>query len=337
MIVTLTGAYKNAGDHLIGWRARELLRSHVDAEVVNVDRKAITPEHYELFNRARAVLLTGGPAYQRNLYPGIYPLDLDRISVPVIPYGLGWRDRLGAQPEDFEFEPAALGFLQSIHADKTRFSSARCPITLRLLQANGVENAAMTGCPAWYDEAKLDLDYQWPNEIKRIVFTAPANKISDTAPLLRWLRRRFPKASISLVFQAGLKSSHSKRGAEFTRWNFALAAQSGLVGIRTIDTSGSDKKLRDLLSSADLHIGYRVHSHLFCVSQRIASILIAEDTRGEGQNEALNLPAITAKHSLESKQESIATLIEGAGDFMHTAVEQTRQSHGEMLRFLRQL
>lgn len=337
MIVTVTGAYKNAGDHLIGWRARELLRHHVDHEVVNVDRKSITNEHYELFNRSRAVLLTGGPAYQRNLFPGIYPLDLDRVRVPVIPYGLGWRDRLGARPEDFDFEPAAKQFLVRIHADKDRFSSARCPLTMRLLAANSVENALMTGCPAWYDEAKLDLDFDWPNEIRRIVFTAPANKIADTAALLRWLRRRFPRASIQLVFQAGLKSSHSNRGAEFTRWNLALAAQSALVGIRTLDASGSDQKLRQLLSSADLHIGYRVHSHLFCVSQRTASILIAEDTRGEGQNLALNLPQLTSKHSLNEKQQSISGFLDSSGSPMHAAVDQTRKSHSEMLRFLKQL
>jgi hypothetical protein len=337
VIVTVTGAYKNAGDHLIGWRARELLRHHVDPEVVNVDRKSITDEHYEMFNRSRAVLLTGGPAYQRTLYPGIYPLDLDRVKVPVIPYGLGWRDRLGAKPEDFHFEPAAKQFLLQIHSDKTRFSSARCPLTMRMLSANSVENALMTGCPAWYDEPKLDLDFQWPREIRRIVFTAPANKITDTAALLRWLRRRFPRASIHLVFQAGLKSTHSKRGAEFTRWNIALAAQSALAGIRTIDASGSDQKLRELLSSADLHIGYRVHSHLFCVSQRIASILVAEDTRGEGQNLALNLPQLTSKHSLTEKQQSISEFLDTSGSQMQAAVEQTRKSHSEMLRFLKQL
>lgn len=337
MIVTLTGAYKNAGDHLIGWRARELLREHVDSEIINVDRKAITDEHFELFNRARAVLLTGGPAYQRHLYPGIYPLDLDRVQVPVIPYGLGWRDRLGAQPESFEFEPDALNFLGRIHSDKTRFSSARCPLTMRLLIANGVENAAMTGCPAWYDESKLDLDFQWPSAIRRIVFTAPANKISDTAALLRWLRRSFPRAQLSLVFQAGLKSTHSKRGAEFTRWNRLLAAQSALAGIRIAETSGSERKLRDLLGAADLHIGYRVHSHLFCVSQRIASILIAEDTRGEGQNLALNLPQLTAKDPLGAKQQGISIFLDSAGAVMKLAVQQTRESHGEMLRFLKQL
>lgn len=337
MIVTLTGAYKNAGDHLIGWRARELLRQHVDSQIVNIDRKAISDEHYELFNRARAVLLTGGPAYQRNLYPGIYPLDLERVRVPVIPFGLGWRDRLGANPESFEFEAEALKFLHAIHEDKTRFSSARCPLTLRLLEANGVSNAAMTGCPAWFDETKLDLDFEWPNAIRRIVFTAPANKITDSAALLRWLRRRFTRASITLVFQAGLKSSHSKRGAEFTRWNVALAAQSALVGIRTVDSSGSEQKLRELLATTDLHIGYRVHSHLFCVSQRIASVLIAEDTRGEGQNLALNLPQLTSKDSLAVKQQSISSFLESSGSAMQSAVEQTRASHTEMLRFLSQL
>ena len=72
-VITLTGAFKNAGDYLIGHRARALLAAHVNAEVIDVNRREITDESYELFNSARAVLLTGGPAYQEEIYPKVKP------------------------------------------------------------------------------------------------------------------------------------------------------------------------------------------------------------------------------------------------------------------------
>lgn len=39
----------------------------------------------------------------------------------------------------------------------------------------------------------------------------------------------------------------------------------------------------------DLHIGYRVHAHIYNLSRRKRSILIEEDVRGAGVNHALGL------------------------------------------------
>ena len=117
MLVTLTGAFKNSGDYLIGHRARTLLASHTDHEIVDINRKAIDDASYEIFNKAKAVLLTGGPAYQAGIYPGVYDLDLDRIQVPVIPYGLGWKGKLGQDPKDFQFTEESKDFIKRIRRE----------------------------------------------------------------------------------------------------------------------------------------------------------------------------------------------------------------------------
>ncbi|MCR5176340.1 MAG: hypothetical protein K6C05_05760, partial [Anaerovibrio sp.] len=59
------------------------------------------------------------------------------------------------------------------------------------------------------------------------------------------------------------------------------------------DLSGSDVGFENY-NDADLHIGFRVHSHIYSLSRRIPSILIEEDLRGYGINETLGLPHLLA-------------------------------------------
>lgn len=66
-----------------------------------------------------------------------------------------------------------------------------------------------------------------------------------------------------------------------------MLAQRYHVHIR--DVSGDVNKL-DFYQDCDLHIGYRVHAHLYFISQRTPSILINEDGRGLGMGVSLGLP-----------------------------------------------
>ena len=335
-IVTLTGAFKNAGDYLIGHRARALLRNHVDAEVVDVNRREVTQSHYELFNSARAVLLTGGPAYQEKIYPSVYDLDLARIKVPVVPFGLGWKGKLGQEPEEFRFTEPAGDFVREAHADKTRFSSARDHLTLRMLGSNGVENVAMTGCPAWYDEDKLGIDYKFNGDPKVVVFTMPAVPQVQVPAILAKLAKTFPKAKRYLSFQAGYASTHSKKAAEYSRWNRQMALRGLLHGFKPIEFAGNFQKFESFMQTVDFHIGYRVHSHIFTVSQRKGSILIAEDSRGVGQVAAMGGQALSAHQPVQEILDAIDTFQASQGSPVNTAVETMRLTHTEMMRFLRQ-
>ena len=336
-VITLTGAFQNAGDYLIGHRARALLANHVDAQVIDVNRREITDSHYELFNNSRAVLLTGGPAYQEKVYPGVYNLDLSRINVPVLAYGLGWKGKLGQEPEDFRFTPEATGFVRQIHHDKTRFSSARDHLTTRMLAANGVANVAMTGCPAWYDESKLDHDYAFSANPKRIVLSMPAVPQAQIPHLMTKLAKDFPKAQRFLSFQAGYRSTHSKKSAEYTRWNRQMMFRGLLHGFKPIEFAGNFPKFESFMQTVDFHIGYRVHSHIFCISQRKTSMLIAEDSRGVGQVAAMGGTALSAHDKPETVNAAIDQLFATEGAAIQAAVATMRTTHSEMLRFLAQI
>jgi hypothetical protein len=276
-VITLTGAFKNAGDYLIGHRARALLSAHVNAQVIDVNRREVTEQTYELFNSARAVVLTGGPAYQEEIYPKVYNLDLSKIQVPVFAYGLGWKGKLGQQPQDFRFAPAAAEFVSAIHADKQRFSSARDHLTVNMLAANGVTNVSMTGCPAWYDETKLEQDYEFNPNVKRLVLSMPAVPQKQIPSIVRKLARTFPKAERFIAFQAGLKSSHPYWGQKYSEWNAKQMAYGRKHGFTPLDFESDFDSFQSFMSTIDFHVGYRVHSHIFSLSQRKTSMLIAED------------------------------------------------------------
>jgi len=337
MIVTVTGAFKNAGDYLIGDRARKLIRSHVDTDVVDLNRSSIADEHYDLFNKSRAVLLTGGPAYQKMVYPKIYSIDLERIRVPVIPFGLGWKGKLDQSPAEFQFTPPANEFVKRIHSQQNRFSSARDFLTTEVLRNHGVENVEMTGCPAWYDESTLDKDFEFNEAVKVLVFSMPAMAHDQVPEILAGLAKRFPKAKKYISFQAGYKSTHSTKSQEFTKWNWSIIFSSLRLGFRPISFESNFEKFTELMNQADFHIGYRVHSHIFCLSQRSLSILIAEDSRGVGQTRAMGGHALLGTAPSSEVLSAVDELFENRGVSVELSINTMRGTHQTMIRFLNQI
>lgn len=334
MIVTIGGAYRNSGDHLIGDRARSLLRRFVDDDVVAIDRRAIDDSAYDLFNRARAVMLAGGPAYQRKIYPAIYPLDLRRVKVPVIPYGLGWKAPAGKAIENFEFSPESLDFIRQVHSG-IELSSVRDPLTLDVLNHNGVSNVVMTGCPAWYDLEHFDTPYRFSPEVKTLVLSMPAVMQPGVFELLEWLTKEFPRARRVISFHHGILPARTRSGLRVGRQNAAFALSAIRRGWSVASLAGSLKKMERLYTAADLHIGYRVHAHLLCLSRRRASILINEDARGVGQARALEAGNLTVGNDkIATYQKAVLDHLSSGGKQVENSIEIMRATLPTMQRFL---
>lgn len=335
MIVTVCGAYRNCGDHLIGNRARALLRAHVTDDITVIDRKTIGPEHYEMFNKAKAVLLTGGPAYQHSIYPNIYPIEREKVSARLIPYGLGWKAVVGKQIESFDFKPDALEFIRDIHK-KCSVSSTRDPLTQSVLAHNGVENVLMTGCPAWYDLEHFEKSYSFSDEPKTLVLSMPAKMQPGVFDLMVWLTKRFPKARRIASFHHGLVPSNNKVGRTRAKDFLKFSASAMRRGWRVASLANSLEKMEELYGNADFHIGYRVHAHILCLSQRRASILINEDTRGAGQAKALGAPSLDMdkKGNISHIQDAVENHFSSRGTNVEKSVETMRQTYPVMREFL---
>tara|TARA_R110002073_G_scaffold56835_15_gene144548 strand:- start:14997 stop:16025 length:1029 start_codon:yes stop_codon:yes gene_type:complete len=293
MIVLLSGQIKNIGDFLITDRAKKLFEEFVDKDIVVLDRTKKLDGHIDTINKARFVVLCGGPAYAPDIYKGIYPLvdDLSLIKVPIIPFGLGWCGRPSGAPLSFAFNDESKNFLIEAHK-KIHSSSCRCNVTKKVLINNGIKNVTMTGCPVWYDLPSIGKNFKELDEVKKIVFTTAADPklIKQTVSLIRLLTKQFPKAQITMTYHRGiLPDKHTTVRATIGYLSMALGAKLVNSRIKVMDVAYDLKKL-DFYDNCDFHIGYRVHAHLYFLSKRLPSLLINEDGRGKGMVETMNLP-----------------------------------------------
>jgi hypothetical protein len=58
------------------------------------------------------------------------------------------------------------------------------------------------------------------------------------------------------------------------------------------DLAADLASMERLYGSAALHVGWRLHAHLFCLSRRQVSFLLEEDCRGRGASEALGVRGV---------------------------------------------
>ena len=169
----------------------------------------------------------------------------------------------------------------------TKFLGCRDYHTVNVLRNNGFDSTLMTGCPAWYNlEYVNKINYTGPDftKVNNICISDCSNP--DNLPLLmevlKYVRNFFPNANINLIFHRGLIQ------------NIDLSNIITNNNISVIDISQSQDGFK-YYDSCDLHIGFRVHAHIYNLSIRHASILIEEDSRGNGTNSALGLDSIKTK------------------------------------------
>jgi Polysaccharide pyruvyl transferase len=333
MLVTLTGAFRNAGDYLIGHRGRALLRKYVDEEIVDINRLAISSADYKILNQAKAIILCGGPAYQSQIFPKIYPLEMDQIETRIVPMGLGWKGALNQKPEDFQFPAEAQSFIRQIHSN-INHSSVRDNITLEILNSMGIRNVSMTGCPAWYDLESMSKDYHFDSNPKRIVFSLPAKPQADTFGIVEWISKQFPRADKVFALHHGWRPSKSVKGNEMRNWHLRVAGFGLLRGWRTASIADGLDKMLDLYGKSDLHVGFRVHAHLLSLSQRKASLLIAEDSRGVGQVEALGGSAVLAGAGAQASIDALTEHFDSKGAAVAQSVKTMNATFPKMQAFL---
>jgi hypothetical protein len=376
--VILTGSKNNAGDFLIKHRAKKLFDEiRPDREIIDFNAwESINEERLEIVNQASALILMGGPALQRNMYPGIYklPADLDQIKTPIVTMGIGWKSINGSWQDTYQYplNQTSCKLLERIKSDGLT-SSVRDFHTLNVLQAKGYDNFLMTGCPAYYDIAHLKEPFQFPDKIEKIAFSLGVSFINSFSmekqmkDLILLLKEEFKGKVFEVVFHHGLdqeafskayvgKANHNKRHNQFAAW---LKDQN----INFVDISGSAEKLIDYYLSVDLHIGYRVHAHIFMNSLKKLSLLISEDGRAKGSKSTIGgmvvdgysvyhngfvhkvmarLPVnfdrfITNSHSLEEIRKTIAYEIDTNGQRSKQSHALIQQNFGFMSDFLTKL
>ena len=284
-ICLMSGAVINAGDFLIEKRSLELIKHFIpDSEVTILNR--VTEDYsdrVDLLNSFDAIIFGGGPIYQAGVYrkslPFVGPqlLAEKRVKTPVFFMGGGMKGSL--YYSNFSSIDKVF-FNQGLH-DTIPFG-CRDLITYRFMKHQGYP-ALMTGCPCWYnletiDKEELRNSFANPESLRKICVSEPAREenVKYLMALLKHLRTRFPHAEIILVVHREGKQSILSDG---------ILKE---LGIQVKSISGSVDGF-SLYNDCDLHVGFRVHAHIYNLSIRNLTILFNEDVRGNGVNQTLGL------------------------------------------------
>lgn len=308
----LSGAYINAGDFLIVDRSIKLLKNiYKECEIKVYERRKPLKQYLNEINKSDALIIAGGPAYMPNVYPNIIPLveNLDEIKTKIVTLGLGWCGEYVNNKyiyNDYKFTEDTKKLLRRLLEDNENLS-CRDWYTARVLKENGFSNVVMTGCPAWYDlncinSCKIKKEVNIP--FKKICVSDPAKTQNavQAIQLVKYLKEKFKDANITFVFhRRDNKKIESSEKSEKTY--DIINEEMKRMGVQTVNISGSAEAF-SIYDDCDLHIGFRVHAHIYNLSHRNLSLLIEEDGRGAGVNQALGLNSIRAykdKNQFDSK------------------------------------
>ena len=293
----LTGAKLNGGDFLIGQRSRELLSAlRPGAELRAHDRWQ--PLAADMVEWADALLLCGGPALQPAVWPDVYPLlpSLDDIGPPIIGLGLGWKGTPGDvwTERTYRFSRSGRRLLERLEHDGWPVS-CRDAATERVLRRCGVARTVLTGDPAWFEREHVGRPFEAPGRLDRCIVSMPASPMffPQAVDLLRALHARHAPGRLLAGFNHGWRQGEhldTRRAAAYRRLRSAVTE----LGVECVDASGEAGRLLELADACDLHVGYRLHTHLLFLGRRKPSLLLEEDGRGSAAAEALGLPGVRA-------------------------------------------
>lgn len=299
-IALFQGAFNNAGDYLIVDRTKKLIRHfYPDCEFAEFYRNESLEPHKEEINKSDIGIFAGGPSYFAEFYPDLAPFvsNLREIKIPLMFIGAGWfGDDIYPKlvyTDKFKYPQKKL-LTRAINDSK--ILGCRDFYSTHVLRNNGFENVLMTGCPAWYDLDNLDkVTYEGPSfkDAKKICISDCGNpsNLNQLAQVLLLAREFFGKEK-DILFVA-----HKTMDPEMES---IVRDALDQLNIKYVDISGKLDGFK-IYDDCDVHIGFRVHAHIYNLSVRNISILIEEDARGAGVNHALGLTHIPVLSAMVSE------------------------------------
>lgn len=298
----VTNVITNGGDYLIASCGREVVYKFISKEECSYLSRCDKNCSELNLGQYDAMIYIGGPLYEdRLLTKNAFPLlhKMKELKKRIFFLGCGWYGSDGDHKKvyGFKFSDEALEMLK--YVDETGILGCRDHLTARILKNNGLSNVMMTGCPAWYSKPEEMKVLQERGKIKKVVISDAGltknpdtwnGKYSQMVSLIEYVCQKFENAEILFTFNNGINTKYS------CEYNNRVREFLVEKGIEYFDLSNSCNGFK-LYDDCDIHIGYRVHSHIYSLTRNIPSILICEDARGAGLNETLGLEVIKANVS----------------------------------------
>ncbi len=291
-ILFLHGAIKNSGDFLISLRSQNLIKytlpnCEIDALWEGENEQTIQSH----LKDKDGVVFGGGPFFTHHIHPGDIPFvsNLDSFGLPMLNIGGGWYgpDYRYESVANYEMDHTSMKLLKKIEASAGCLS-CRDWYTVNMLKSKGFK-AEMHGCPAWYDIENVGSStLRKVDGIKKICISDPANVNNSKAAvnLIDLLKKLYPAADMTYVFHRGAWEKEEGKRGELRRTGIEPTLKKNRI--RWVNIAGGCEGF-SIYDDCDLHIGFRVHAHIYNLSKRNRTVLLEEDGRGAGVNQALGL------------------------------------------------
>lgn len=289
----------NLGDGFILESIRNLIRPD-ELTVVLSSRQTPSPDEIQAINQCDALILGG--ANQLNdhftLWPSMQPEDINRITVPIFPMGIGLD---GLKHKNHRPSSQTVRLLRAIH-ERIPYSSWRCPRTTAYLQRHFPdlkERFLMTGCPVQYQQPIFQPGrYSQPSRCIAVTVTERDKFWTRESLTLRYVARTYPQARHLLVLHQDFRCYHIR-----WRWRHGLFPPAQPADLHRlaeklgfeIHVPATVQEAFELYREVDGHFGSRLHAHLYLLGRCKASWLTQVDDRCLGFSEHTGFPLCDAR------------------------------------------
>lgn len=226
-----------------------------------------------LIERKIASIVAPGFSVSEGVYRGTYPLfsDLGCLS-SFFPIGCSFQQPLQTEASflEFKYSNQTADFLACL-AEKFGPYPCRDAMIVEILEKNGIP-AVYCGDLALYDEGMLNRCFTPPDSVQSAVFTIGHHPkyVVQSLQVLELMRSTLPEAQLFVSF-------HSKP----TEHALTIAQHAFKLGFAELRPYGSSRNL-SCYDQIDIHVGYRLHGHIFFLRKKKPSILLGEDVRSYG-------------------------------------------------------
>lgn len=223
--------------------------------------------------------------------------------------GIGWKSINGTWEETkkYALSKMTIKLLERIR-DDSLINSVRDYHTKKVINIYGNKNVLMTGCPATYDKNYFDKGILLPS-FKKLSFSLGVSFVTSKQMLIQMKQIILKlnnfcnknRIKFEVVFHHSTKNSTNESQSELQiKMHSKFLNWIEINKINWVDISGSAENLINYYTGTDIHIGYRVHAHIFMNSISKPSILIAEDGRGKALKDVFGGIVINAFSTLKN-------------------------------------
>ena len=309
----------NMGDHLIEAAIRRLLGDR-DYSRFSI-RRPLNDEEIAAINGCRCAVLCGTNLFQHDWHSELTAEDLKRITVPLVPLGMG---SSAAQLDETAVSERTAEMIRALH-ERCAVGGVRDPHTLEVVRGVGVTNVRLTGCPVLLWSGAENLPEPEPAPKKRIVVTAR-----------NWLMHRWPDAvdhPVQIDFLAAIFAAFPTERLVFAIHEDFDERLIDRLGIPSEAVFASDRAADYVALYTDpdnVVLAMRLHAGMLAVANGLPVVFVGHDTRTYSFCRMLGLDWVELFSPGADQQciSQLERLLAGGRAQLGTAPTRYRELHG---------